>query len=277
MNEKTTKSLPVWFFTNEKLGQFFAKNEHNQPIERVYAIGGAGDFAFSLLAQDVRNKIKEIDLCDIRPMANVTIDLKIALFKNYDLSQIKSLFWGRSEDTLGSIYAKLKSTLPPAVLSAVKKSGAGKFSESLKKSGLWYRESWRKAKDVEGYLPYLSSESNYRLMQKNLDKIVIHEGDFNDNLKSAGDGYYDLIYCSNILDSETYCKFPDQYLQNIQAKLKDGGILFVLTQNNPKKMIKLIEKQGIHSLRSELHKFSPLSLLSNHYSYSILLFQKAER
>ncbi len=120
------------------------------------------------------------------------------------------------------------------------------------------------------------SKERYQLLQRNLDKIIIYCGDFNDNLKLFKNNYYDLIYVSNILDSKKYCQESNQYLQTIKEKLNGRGLLFVITQNNPKKMIKLIEEKGFCAYEKQLHRFNIISSLFGHYSYSFLLFRKSD-
>jgi len=150
------------------------------------------------------------------------------------------------------------------------------FLRCLKKSGLWYRDSFWQIKNKTEYLPYLTSKERYCLLQKNLDKISIYSGDFNENLRLFKDNYFDLIYVSNILDSKKYCRESNQYLQTIKEKLNGHGSLFVVTQNNPKKMVKLVEERGFHVCEKELHRFNIISLLFGHYAYSFLLFKKNE-
>jgi len=74
------KFYPVWFFTNERTGNFFQKIESQKEIKRVFSVGG-GDFAFSLLSAQALKQIEEINVCDIRQMANVSIDFKLGQFK----------------------------------------------------------------------------------------------------------------------------------------------------------------------------------------------------
>jgi len=76
------------------------------------------------------------------------------------------------------------------------------------------------------------------------------------------------------LDSKKYCRENYLYLQTIKDKLGKNGLLFAITQNNSKKMIKLIEQNGFHLRQKQIHKFNIISSIFGHYDYSFLLFVK---
>ena len=274
------KFYPVWFFTNERTGIFFKKLEDQKEIKRVFSIGGGGDFAFSLLSTQAPEQIEEINVCDIRQMSNISIDFKLGLFKNLEYEEILNLFLKRELFHKEQVYRKIRETITPLskkifdfILQNYKEDS---FLRCLRKSGLWYRDSFWQIKNKIEYLPYLTSKEKYCLLQKDLDKISIYSGDFNENLRLFKDNYFDLIYVSNILDSKKYCRESSQYLQTTKEKLNGHGLLFVITQNNPKKMVKLVEEHGFHICEKELHRFNIISSLFGHYSYSLLLFQKNE-
>ena len=273
------KLCRVWFFTNERIGNFLQKLESQRKFKRVFSIGGGGDFAFSLLSIQALNQIDEIKVCDIRQMANITIDLKIGLLKNLEYEEIVSLFLKRQFFHKKQIYKRIRETITPLsrkvfdpILESCKEDS---FLKCLKKTNLWYRDSFWQIKDRIEYLPYLASKEKYCLSQKNLDKISIHCGDFNEVLRLFKDDYFDLIYASNILDSKKYCRESNLYLQTIKEKLNKNGLLFIINQNNPKKMIKLVEKQGLCICKKEVHSFNIISSFFGHYSYSFLLFRKS--
>lgn len=272
------KFYPVWFFSNEKISNFFQKVEDHQEIKRVFSIAGGGDFAFSVLATKSLNQISEVNVCDIRQMASVTIDFKLALFKNLSYQEILNLFLERKFFDKWQTYRKLEKIITPLTKiifdSILKKYKKNDFLKCLKKSGLWYRDSFWQIKNKKEYFPYLVSEARYRLLQQNLAKISIYCGDFRENLNLFQKNYFNLIYISNILDSKEYCQESNLYLKAIREKLEQNGLLFVVTQNNFSKMIKLIEKQGFSIYKKELPKFNPISLFLGHYAYSFLLFQK---
>lgn len=273
------KFYPVWFFTNERTSRFFPKLEGNKEIKKIFSIGGGGDFAFSLLSSQILN-VDEINICDIRQMANISIDFKIALFKNLSYEEILNLFLKREFFDKRITYKKIKETITSLSRkifdSIIENSKNDDFLKCLRKSGLWYKNSFWQIKDKTEYLPYLISKEKYQFLQNNLDKVVIYSGDFNENLKLFQNNYYDLIYVSNIFDSKKYCREFDLYLQTIKNKLNQNGLMFVITQNNPKKMVKLAKKIGFFCFQKETHKFNIISSLFGHYSYSFLLFAKTD-
>ena len=271
------KFYPVWFFTNEQINHFLLKIESSKEIKKIFSVGGGCDFVFSLLSMQILNQIDEINVCDIRQMANISIDFKLGLFKNLGYDEILDLFLKQKFFHKDQIYEKIRKTITPLsgtvfdrIINNCKENN---FLECLKKTGFWYKESFWQIKYKQEYLPYLVSKEKYQLLQKNLDKITIYCGDFNENLRLFKDGYYDLIYISNILDSKKYCREPDSYLQTIKEKLNSKGLLVLATQNNSKKIIKLIEGQGFYVYEKELHGFNVISSLFGHYAYSFLMFQ----
>lgn len=231
------KLYPAWFFTNERLNKFLIGLKNLQ-IKKVFAVGGSGDFAFNLLSL---LKIKKIDLCDIRPTANLTINFKKCLFKKNSFK--KAL--------------KILSNL-----------------NCLKKTGLWYKYSFKQIKHKKDHLLYLTSENRYRLLQKQINKINIHSGEFIDNLKFFPDNYYDLIYISNILDSKKYNKNNYLCLKTIRQKLNKDGFLLVVSQNAHKKIINLAKTFEFRIHNKEIHRFNIFSSFLGHYSFSFLLFKK---
>lgn len=268
----------VWFFTNERIGNFFQKLEKFKEVKKIFSIGGGGDFAFSLLSTQALNKIEEINICDIRQMASISIDFKMGLFKNLEYNKIINLFLKRVFFYKKQMYSKIRETITPPSRkifdSILENCREDDVLRCLKKSGLWYGDSFWQIKARAEYLPYLVSEEKYHLLQKNLNKVSIYCGDFNDNLRLFEDNYFDLIYVSNILDSIKYCKESNKYLQTSKEKLNKRGLLFVITQNNSKKIIKLVEECGFRICEKELHRFNIISSFFGHYDYSLLLFKK---
>ncbi len=270
---------PVWFFTNERINYFFPELKKIKNIRKVFSIGGSGDFVFSLLSTSGLNKIDKINVCDIRQLANISINLKLAIFKNLEYQEALDLFSNQGSSNKKQIYGIIKKELTPSALkifdSVIESCKKNNFLKCLRKSGLWYRDSFLQIKYKTKYLPYLLNKERYQLLRENLEKIETYCGDFNENLKLFKDNYYDFIYLSNVLDSKEYCLKPALYLQTIKKKLNKDGFLFMTTQNNPRKMIRLIEKQGLYLYKKQLHKFKIISSLLGHYSYSFLLFKKS--
>ncbi len=270
------KFYPVWFFTNEKINYFFPKIKNNKNIKKVFSIGGGGDFIFSLLSSPTLS-ISEINLSDIRQMANISIDFKIGLFKRLGYKEILNLFLKQESYQKNQVYKRIKKTISPLsrkiLDSIIENSQKNDFLKCLKKSGLWYKRSFKQIKHKKEYLPYLDSKEKFHLLQKNLNKITIYPGDLNKNLKLFKDNYYDLIYISNILDNKTYCPNPKAYLKTIKKKLDPDGLLLLVTQKKPKKIIKLIKRNNFYVYKKQLYKFNIFSALSGHYSYSFLLLK----
>lgn len=271
------KFYPVWFFTNERINYFFPKIERNKDIKKVFSVGGGGDFALSLLSSPILNQIDEINICDVRQMAAISIDFKLALLGILEYEEILNIFLKQKLFHKKQIYKRAREIITP--LSGrifdfiIENCEEDNFLKCLRKSGFWYRESFWQIKFKQEYLPYLISKEKYQLLQKNLDKITIYCGDFDANLGLFKDGYYDLIYASNVLDSKKYCPEPGLYLQTIKEKLSSRGLLFIITQDSPKKVTKLIEREGFRIYEEQRHRFNIISALFGHYSYSFLLFR----
>ena len=234
MNKKLYRA---WFFTNERLNKFLIGLKDLQ-IKKIFAIGGSGDFAFNLLSL---LNIKKIDLCDIRPTANLTINFKKYLFRKNSLKKALGILTDLN---------------------------------CLKKTGLWYKYSFKQIKYKKDYLLYLTSEKKYQLLQKQLKKINIFCGDFIEILNLSKNNYYDLIYLSNILDSKEYNQDNHLCLEIIRSKLKSNGFLIAVTQNNDKKTIKLIKNFGFQIIHQETHQPDIFSSFLDHYAFSFLLFKK---
>ncbi len=268
------KNNPVWFFTNERISNFLNSLKEINKSKKVFSIGGGGDFGFSILS----NNTKEIDFCDIRQTANITIDLKIALFKKLSYKEVLSLFLKKEFFNKEEVYKKIKQTISPktkrVLKSIIKNSKNDSFLKTIKNSGLWYKSSFWQIRDKKDYLPYLSSKKDYELVQNNLEKINIYCGDFKDNLKLFDDNSFNLIYSSNIFDHKNYCSNPASYLKIVKRKLNRNGLLFIITQSKSKKTTRLIKKEGLCLFKKELNKFNPFTGLLGHYSYSFLLFKK---
>ena len=70
--------MKSYFFTNEKLASFLA-TDHFTNLDRVFGIGGGGDFAFNLLALHAPT---QIILCDNNLRAVSAAHFKINLIEH---------------------------------------------------------------------------------------------------------------------------------------------------------------------------------------------------
>lgn len=237
----TNKNLPAWFFTNEALAGFLSVLPNREKIKKIYGIAGGGDFAFNFLSQ--ANKAEEVILCDIRSIACVTVENKIALFKKLSFNEIDDLLASRE------------------------------WRDSLKKTKNWYPDSFLPLTRKKEYLLYLTSKEKFEFLKRELSKIKIFEGDFLEKLSSFDNGFFDLIYSSDIFDHKVYCPSSEENLKKVKDKLSDLGCLLVVTQEKPKKIIKKFESQGFRLKASELHRFHIFKAFWR-YDYSFLLFEK---
>jgi len=105
------KFYSVWFFTNERINHFFPEIEKNREIKKVFSIGGGGDLAFSLLSSGFN--IDELNICDIRQMACISIDFKIALLKNLKYEDFLNLFLRRISFNKSQTYKRIQETITP--------------------------------------------------------------------------------------------------------------------------------------------------------------------
>jgi len=267
------KFYPTWFFTNERLGNFLFKIENKDNIKNIFAIAGGGDFAFNCLVNF--KDISEINVCDMRQLAGITVDLKVALIKQLPFEEMVTAFKSFKSNNVSKVYSKIKEEITSEsnmVCDHVFENCKQKnFINCIKKSGYWYNYSfWQNGKD---YLLYLNKEK-YEKLKSRINKINIYCGDFNENLELFNNNFYDLIYVSNIFDSKKSCHAVDIYLKTIKEKINKNGYLLVVVQNNPNKMIKSIEHQGFKICQREIHRFSIVASIFGHYCYSFLLFKK---
>jgi len=274
--QKTTENnhYPAWFFTNEKINKFLLELSTIKNIKKIFAISGGGDFAFSLLSL---LKIEEINLCDIRQNAYLTVDLKITLFKIFNFTEILKILSDYKSNNkqliCKKIYPRLNEFNQKNFNQKIAYLPEKNFIKCLKKSRLWYKDSFWQIKNKNDYLLYLTAEKKYQLLQSQLEKINFLDGDFLENLKLFPKHYYDLIYVSNIFDSQKYN--PDNFsaLKLVRKKIKAKGSFVVITQNNYKKIKKIAEDLGFLLVDKETHRFNVFSAILGHYAYSFLLFK----
>jgi hypothetical protein len=254
---------PSWFFTNEKIADFLSNQEE---AERVFSIGGGGDFVFNYLSSF---SSKRIDICDRRPLSCITIDLKIALFKKFSKKEIKEIFTDYKKRNREEVYKKIREDI--TIISRnfyeelFKKSKSENFIKSLSRSGYWYKDSFFQID--EEYILYLKEEKSFK------NNINIYYGDFTKNLSLQEDSSYDLIYTSNILDSKKDCQNTQKTLKTIKAKLRERGKLIISTQK-PQKVVKEIEAMGLQKKDEEIHEFRLVDFFTKDYPYSFICFYK---
>lgn len=267
------KRLPVWFFTNEKIGTFLPLIEKQRNIARVFAIGGGGDLAFSLLSSFTP---EAVIVCDQQELAIATIDLKKEMIRVLQREEFIDLCVGRRIFDLKDLCGRVKTQLASEsrkTLSTLENLETSDFLAALKKSRLWHRGSLWQISHAEEYLPYLASESTYAQLQDNLGVIRLVRSDFTQTLLSFPSGTFDLIYVSNIFDGKDYCPNPALYLKTIRERLDSEGVLLAVTQHYVKTM-RLLTEAGFYVGGSVRNRFNILSSLLGHFSYSFLLLRR---
>jgi len=267
--------FPVWFFTNEKGVAFLKRIDKKNKFNRIFAVGGGGDFIFNFLS--LFEGIKSSYVCDIRQLANISIDIKKAIIKKTNTGEVKDIFENYKSENKLVIYNLIKKDISPEsrkiISTILKKREEKNFIKALYASKYWYKESFLRFKNKEKYISYFSSRE-HALLKEQIKGINILCGDFNDNLKKFEDNYFDLIYTSNIFDSKDYCLKEEDYIATIKEKLKNNGIFIVVTQKSYKKRKRDILKKGFISYIEEVNRFNPLTAVLGDYNYSFLAFKK---
>jgi SAM-dependent methyltransferase len=264
--------FPVWFFTNERMASFLQKTLGKNNFKKVFAIGGGGDFAFNILS--LKKEVKEIDVCDYRQLATITIDIKKNLFKNLSFKEWEFLSRKNKEEVYKKIEKGLAKESKDVLSFLIKNSKEKDFLKVLKKSRYWYKDSFKQT--GEDYLLYFNKES-YLQVKENTDKIKVYYGDFFKNIRKKDEEAYDLIYASNIFDNKEYCPDKEKYLEEISKKLKKEGVLILATQYSSKKIKKIVEEKDFKSIKEKKVRFNPFVALLGHYAYSFIAFKKREQ
>lgn len=228
------KTRKAYFFTNEKLAGFLATH-HFQNLDRVFGIGGGGDFAFNLLALQ---SPKKIVLCDNNPLAISAAQKKIDLMKQ----------------TSYETFLRFLSSVE---------------LQEIKKSKRYYPDSFKAAVHTHEYLAYLSSQETYLSLQKAISKIEMVQADFTTELSKQTEDF-DLIYLSNLLETKL-CREPDRVLDVCRTHLSQQGKILLASQDTPKSIQRFLAKNLFHEVTSERHTFSTFQTILGHYSYSFYL------
>ncbi len=265
------KNERAWFFTNEKNSDFLSKLK-GENIKKIYSISGGGDFAFNCLVNF--KDISKINLCDVRLLSNITVDLKSALIKKLSVEELKSILKNSKIENNLDIYSRIEKEINPItkllLCHVFNNCNNNNFINCLKNSKFWYKHSF--VQNNKKYLLYLEKE-NYKKLRKNLYKINIYQGLFDENLDLFENNFYDLIYTSNIFDNKKYCDETEKYLKIIKNKLNKKGFLLLTTQKRPNKIIKKIKKEGFEFYRQKTGKINLIQELFGHCRFSILLFK----
>lgn len=286
MKSKTLNKLTVqknstlrgWFYTNERLEKLLLQKRYFKNTKNIFCIGAGGDFAFSFLSL-YGDKVTEIQTCDNRTISSVTQDLKAAIIKcleytgtNRTLSEVSL----RDTDVLKNVLLQTEVQTQTIIKDLLKKkTNKATLTQVLKRSKLWQSDSFWQIKKTEEYLGYLTTEKRYCTLQKNLPKLKQNKGDFFTVLEDFPDGYFDVIYTSNIFDSPKFHNDPQQYLQKVHKKLSNKGKFISCNIKKQKKMNRaVISSGGFALLYKEIHSFSFLSALQGHYDYSYFVYKK---
>ncbi|MBU4369474.1 hypothetical protein KKG58_01790 [Patescibacteria group bacterium] len=267
--------MKVWFFTNEKLNSFlknlFTINKLN--LKKVFAIASGGDFAFNIISL---SSLDEINICDIRPTITSTINIKRALFKNFNRLEIIKILSDVKSINKNKIYKKISKRLKQTNKHIFDNCKENNFLKCLKKSKIWYNDSFWQIKDINNYLFYLANQKNFEQLYNNLDKIKLYNNNITEALLLFENNNYDLIYVSNIFDGRTYCENEELCLNTIKNKLKKNAYLLVSTFSNTKKVKNLIKNHGFELCKEELNKSNFLDSFKPSYSFSFLLFRNTK-
>lgn len=264
----------AWFFTNEHIGLLLERLPHAERVRSVFGVAGSGDFA--LHAASHLENVSRIDVSDVRPLALLTTDFKIALCRRLAPEALEDAFRCQDSENAQAVYGAVREDISAetrAVFDAVFENAASRnFIRAIRKSGYWYPDGFRSVRRDAGYLPYLLPE-RARALKAKVDAIHMHAGDFDRTLSRFEDRAFDLIYVSNILDSPRYCRNADQYLATMRAKLSPGGLVASVTQHHPKKIEHVFLPHGFSCAYRERHRFNILKAIRGDFDYSYLLFR----
>ncbi|OHA11832.1 MAG: hypothetical protein A3I44_06340 [Candidatus Sungbacteria bacterium RIFCSPLOWO2_02_FULL_51_17] len=264
----------AWFFTNERIEPLLERLPNTDRIQSVFGVAGSGDFALHA-ASRLRN-VSRIDVSDVRPLALLTTDLKIALCRTLTPEDLEDVFRCRDSENAQSVYSAVREDVSAetrAVFDVIFENAAGRnFIRAIRKSGYWYPDGFRSVRRDAGYLPYLLPERSLALKAK-IDTIRLHAGDFDRALSRFPDRAFDLVYVSNMFDSPRYCRDADRYLATIRAKLAPRGFVVSVTQHHPKKIERIFLPHGFSCAYRERHRFNILKAVCGDFDYSYLLFR----
>jgi hypothetical protein len=139
----------------------------------------------------------------------------------------------------------------------------------LKRSGHYYRDSFKAATHIDRYLPYLASADAYLPCQRSLHAINMLQGDFCAVLQQQQTPF-DLIYLSNLLETKA-CRDPGGVLTLCRSQLSAQGKILLASLDTPIHVDRLLRAHGLQPDKAEIHRFSTLQTILGHYSYSFFL------
>jgi len=263
---------PGWFFTNERLEPLMNQRELFAEVKNVFSIGGGGDFVYSLISLYGDSFIK-VHTCDARAISELTQDFKSTAIKYNGYSEIKNLLSQSSlEINLSNLIPHCTKKTQDTFLMKIKQPVT---IDNLKRSKLWYRDSFWQIKKPDEYVGYLTTTDRYDRLRNNIAKIRRCTGDFFSALQDFPDNYFNLIYTSNIFDNSELQREAQSYLALIHKKLSPQGKLIMCKLTNQKKMKRIVLNNGFELAYEAVNHFSIISAIRGHYDYSYFLYLKS--
>ncbi|MCX7779159.1 MAG: DUF3419 family protein [Patescibacteria group bacterium] len=235
----TRKSYPVWAFTNESLEEIGHLTSFKN--KEIISILGSGDQLIYFLTKGAKLVIG----VDHRPLACLWVEFKISALKNLSFKEFKEIFFEAKKENSKIYFEKIRSSLS----SLAKKFFDYLFEglprnifSTLKKSKFFYGESWFFLKKKD-WLPYLINQKEFSKVKKRINNFFLFNTDFEKALKIFR-RRFDLIYTSNIFDSKKYCQDSERTIILIDLNLKEKGEILMTAQENPIKIVSLLEKMS---------------------------------
>lgn len=261
--------FPVWFFTNEEIAHVW-RDLPEFPNARILGVAGAGDWALNLASQGAGQSFQ---LVDNRPLALLTVELKLALIRHHDKESFLQMFHERELRT-ADVLASVANMLSEPSLSVFTKLAQNhrRWNDLMRDRKLWYRESWR-ALRRDDYLAYLRLDSAYMQARRVGDTMTLEHCLLESLLARSDAASFGLIFLSNLLDSIRYVPYPSELIAEASRKLVERGLLVCLTQHAPAILQILAERAGFRLVFLEHHPFRFFSALAGAYHYSVLAFQ----
>lgn len=261
------RTYPVWTFTNESVGELGKLTNFRN--KKIFSILGSADQAIYFLA----NSAKLVINCDIRDRACLFGEFKKAALESLNFEEFKNIFFEKEQKNSNLYFEKIRLNLSQGARHFFDYSLDGlsrNVRSSFEKSGFFYKESWYFL-NKKHWLPYFEKKY-FKMAKKRARSLLI----FNTSLENAIKYFhqrFDLIYTSNIFDSSKYCPDPEQTFIRIDRALGEKGEILITTQENPQRIIPILEKLGYNlTIRDPKRKF--LTLFLKTYAYYYILAKK---